>query len=66
MRLNIEIIAPWLTHKRGPLKKWFFHYHHNQKGIIQGKPYWFVRVAGINITLTRDALWNGIGVSINF
>ena len=63
MRLNIDWTAPWVSGP--PFKSWAFHWLWSPHGIIRGKWSVLVRVLGLNIMLTRDALWSGISVSLH-
>ena len=63
MRLGVEWIAPWIHGK--PIKTWIWHKWKNNDGPIQGG--WSVgcNLLGFFFCLTTDAVWSGIGLSIN-
>ena len=70
MRLNIEILAPWLLGKLNSWhtwKIWMFHTWTYRKFGSTTKEYaWGVRILGLHCHLTTDATYKGVGFSVNF
>ena len=63
MRINIDWTAPWVHGK--PLRGWVWHRWYQEKGCIRGKRSMGVRLLGLHIMWTTDAVWSGVSFSIN-
>lgn len=68
MRLNIEWLAPWMAafgENWIATRRYIFYPRFERKGMIRGG--WSIgcTLLGFRINLTTDALWSGIGLSIN-
>jgi hypothetical protein len=62
MRINIEIIAPWLL---GNIKKpytWKIWLYHTYSTVFDSG----FRLLGVHVHVTKAAKWSGLGVSLNF
>ena len=63
MRINIDWMAPWV-HGR-PLKRWVWHWWYVGNGMISGGANMGIRLLGLSVQISTDALLSGITVSLH-